>query len=73
MRDQIDAISSTISVKDVYHMTNNDSSHEPREECPKKPYETPALRFDLVFEVSALSCGKSSGTQASCHQNRKVS
>ena len=28
----------------------------------KKPYKTPSLRFESVFEVSALSCGKVSST-----------
>ena len=62
-----------MSVKDVHHMTNNDSSPESRDERPKKPYETPAFRFERVFEVSALSCGKVSGTQATCRVNRKAS
>lgn len=39
----------------------------------KKPYETPSFRFERVFEVSALSCGKVRNTEAGCHQNRKLS
>jgi len=55
-------------------MTKSDSSSAPREErLKKKPYETPAFRFERVFEVSALSCGKVNATQGACHANRKVS
>jgi len=54
-------------------MTNKDSSGKPREASGKKPYHAPAFRFERVFEVSALSCGKISATQASCRANRKVS
>jgi len=39
----------------------------------KKPYETPSFRFERVFEVSALSCGKVGSTQGSCHSNPKKS
>ncbi len=31
----------------------------------KKPYKAPSFRFDSVFEVSALSCGKVA-TQGQC-------
>lgn len=39
----------------------------------KRPYSTPAFRFERVFETSALACGKISATQASCKHNRKRS
>jgi hypothetical protein len=39
----------------------------------KKPYQKPAFRSERVFEVTALSCGKISATQATCHNNMKVS
>ncbi len=39
----------------------------------KKPYRKPTVRFERVFEVSALTCGKVSTTQASCAHNRKNS
>ena len=55
------------------NMTNKDSSEKPREAAAKKPYQTPAFRFERVFEVSALSCGKISGTQDTCRRNRKAS
>jgi hypothetical protein len=32
----------------------------------KKPYKTPTLRFENVFEVSALSCGKLVSTGGQC-------
>jgi hypothetical protein len=39
----------------------------------RKPYRKPAVRFERVFEVQALSCGKVQTTQAGCHANRKAS
>jgi len=39
----------------------------------KKPYQKPAFRFERVFETQALSCGKLSPTQFTCHFNRKTS
>ena len=39
----------------------------------RKPYRKPAVRFERVFEVSALTCGKVQSTQASCAHNRKNS
>ncbi len=52
---------------------NKDSAGEQHKSAVKKPYQTPAFRFERVFEVSALSCGKRNSTQASCVHNRKVS
>jgi hypothetical protein len=49
-------------------------SQEPREApAIKKPYKQPSFRFERVFEVTALSCGKVGDSQLSCHVNRKVS
>jgi hypothetical protein len=48
----------------------------PRSATPrasKKPYAKPAVRYERVFETSALTCGKVQTTQSSCHQNRKLS
>ncbi|MGA2134379.1 MAG: hypothetical protein ABSH50_18970 [Bryobacteraceae bacterium] len=39
----------------------------------KKPYQKPAVRYERVFETSALTCGKVQTTQSGCHQNRKTS
>lgn len=39
----------------------------------KKRYQRPAVRFERVFETSALSCGKVQTTQGACHSNRKTS
>jgi hypothetical protein len=39
----------------------------------KKPYKSPSFRFESVFEVSALSCGKTFATQGSCVHSRKAS
>ena len=40
---------------------------------PKRPYHKPAVRYERVFEVRALTCGKTQTTQWSCHYNRKTS
>ncbi|HEV2618146.1 MAG TPA: hypothetical protein VGU63_16225 [Candidatus Acidoferrales bacterium] len=39
----------------------------------KKTYHAPSFRFERVFEVMALSCGKVGATQESCRLNRKLS
>ena len=39
----------------------------------RKPYQKPALRYERVFETSALTCGKVQTTHSGCHQNRKTS
>ncbi len=43
------------------------------EQKAKKPYSTPAFRFERVFETTALACGKVSQTQQQCKFNRKAS
>jgi len=55
------------------NMADRETSEKPRKPSPKKPYQAPAFRFERVFEVSALSCGKVSSTQDSCTLNTKVS
>jgi hypothetical protein len=50
------------------------SAHKPKEaEAVKKPYRKPELRFERVFEVMALVCGKVFNTQLSCRGSRKAS
>lgn len=39
----------------------------------KKPYRQPTVRYERVFEVSALTCGKVQTNDGPCHQNRKLS
>jgi hypothetical protein len=39
----------------------------------KKPYTTPSFRFEPVFEISALACGKVQSTQGGCAHSRKAS
>ena len=46
---------------------------EPPETASRKPYQKPAVRYERVFETSALTCGKVQTTQSGCHQNRKTS
>ena len=56
--------------------TDNSSTDMARESSgstEKKPYKTPAFRYEPVFEVSALSCGKLSSTQSGCRLVTKAS
>jgi hypothetical protein len=39
----------------------------------KKPYHKPQVRYEKVFETSAISCGKVQSHQSSCAHNRKNS
>jgi hypothetical protein len=79
MRGQADTIRAKLSGRIVRDMTNeannkkDDSSGEQRGVGVKKPYKAPSFRFESVFEVSALSCGKVSETQGSCRASRKAS
>ena len=43
------------------------------EPAAKKIYQKPTVRYERVFETSALTCGKVQTTQSGCHQNRKTS
>jgi hypothetical protein len=52
------------------------TSDKIRETAPsqvKKPYTTPSFRFEPVFEISALACGKVQSTQGGCAHSRKAS
>jgi hypothetical protein len=52
---------------------NNSNEKTPQAATGKKPYKTPTLRFESVFEVSALACGKLTSTQSGCHFSTKAS
>jgi hypothetical protein len=55
---------------------NNDSNSNEKSSqtaVAKKPYKTPTLRFESVFEVSALACGKLTTTQSGCKFSTKAS
>jgi hypothetical protein len=57
-------------------LNDNNASKEKTPEPParKKTYQTPTLKFESVFEVSALGCGKLTGsTESSCHFSTKSS
>jgi hypothetical protein len=54
-----------------HDQTSNDKT--PELAAKKKPYKTPSLRFESVFEVSALACGKLTSTQAGCNFVQKAS
>jgi hypothetical protein len=45
----------------------------PAPKAAKKRYEKPAVKFERVFETTALACGKISATQGQCRLNRKAS
>jgi len=49
-------------------------TQKPKEDVTaKKPYHTPELRFERVFEVMALGCGKMFNTEQNCRGARKAS
>jgi hypothetical protein len=55
---------------------DNTNKNETREAVPsaeKKPYKAPSFRYEPVFEVSALACGKVFATQGGCKFSRKAS
>ncbi len=56
--------------KDPQAVEENETKNLQRK---KKPYQKPAFQYERVFETQALTCGKVSGTQASCRFNRKTS
>ena len=39
----------------------------------RKPYQKPAVRYERVFETSALACGKLQTTQGQCAHSKKTS
>jgi hypothetical protein len=39
----------------------------------KKTYKPPSFRFEPVFEVSALACGKVFASQSGCRFSRRAS
>ena len=79
MRGQVNAIRFKLTggtvryMKNVTNVMNVDSSGEPREAGAKKPYKAPSFRFEPVFEVAALACGKVFATQGGCRHSRKAS
>jgi hypothetical protein len=52
---------------------NNSNDKIPQPAVAKKPYKTPTMRFESVFEVSALACGKLTTTQSGCKFSTKAS
>jgi hypothetical protein len=51
----------------------NDKASETAPLQEKKPYTTPSFRFESVFEISALACGKVQSTEGGCAHSRKAS
>lgn len=52
---------------------NTSDEKAPKPSAGKKEYKTPTFRFESVFEVSALSCGKIHSSQGGCHFVQKAS
>jgi hypothetical protein len=74
MRREGDAISFAIAHGAKLRMENSEREKARQNVTGKKPYRKPEVRFESVFEVSALACGKVfTGTQHDCHFNRKAS
>jgi hypothetical protein len=53
--------------------TNLQSTTPRTDRAAKKPYHKPAVRYERVFETSAITCGKVQTNQSPCHSNRKLS
>lgn len=54
-----------------YKNTSNEKA--PEQAAAKKPYKRPTVRFESVFEVSALSCGKIGTNTTQCKMSQKAS
>jgi len=52
--------------------SSGEQTQEPKT-AAKNPYTAPAFRFDKVFEVMALACGKMHATEHNCRLSRKSS
>lgn len=52
--------------------SSGEGTQEPKTRT-KKPYTPPLFRFDKVFEVTALACGKVHSTEHNCRLSRKSS
>ncbi len=46
--------------------TDRHASPSEARQAARKPYQKPAVRFERVFETSALVCGKVGATQRNC-------
>jgi hypothetical protein len=53
--------------------TNRQTAQLGNGRAAKKPYHRPTVRFERVFETSAISCGKVQVNEGPCHSNRKLS
>jgi len=61
----------------VKHLNIDNSDRDREREAAasptKKPYKAPSFRFEPVFEVSALACGKLFASESQCRLSRKAS
>jgi hypothetical protein len=73
MRREGVAIGVEIALGAKLRMENSELEKARQKVTAKKPYRKPEVRFESVFEVSALACGKVHATQGLCHFSRKAS
>jgi hypothetical protein len=52
--------------------SSGEQKHDPKT-IAKKTYTAPSFRFEKVFEVAALACGKVRSTEHNCRISRKSS
>jgi hypothetical protein len=57
----------------IDNLTKDKSRQATIATATKKPYKPPKFRFESVFEVSALACGKTFASGSSCAHSRKAS
>jgi hypothetical protein len=57
--------------KEVPKAPDLDSSAKPQPQ--RKPYRKPEFFHELVFESTALACGKINATEMSCRYSRRTS
>ena len=73
MRREGDSIGVAIAHGAKLRMENPEREKARQKAAAKKPYGKPEVRFESVFEVSALACGKVHATQHGCRFSRKAS
>lgn len=73
MRREGYAIGTAVAPGAKLRMENSEREKARQKVTAKKPYRKPEVRFEPVFEVSALACGKVFATQHGCRFSRKAS
>ena len=69
-----DVLVSTLPMTNHYNIQTSGIPTSPQDSERKRPYVRPGFRWEsLAFETMALSCGKISSSQGTCHSNTKNS